>query len=83
MLITRFLIKDRNRGFVVNLAYGLIIGGALSNLFDRIVYGYVIDYLDFRVWPVFNVSDACITVGVVLILYRTVFTGRDEKNCCS
>lgn len=83
LLITLFLVRDRRRSGMINLAYGLIIGGALSNLFDRIVYGYVIDYLDFRVWPVFNVSDTCITVGVGMILCQTIFTGRDEKNCRS
>ncbi len=44
----------------------LIAGGALGNLIDRLRYGYVIDFLDFRVWPVFNVADICISVGTIL-----------------
>lgn len=42
----------------------LIIGGALGNLYDRIAYGYVVDFLDFLVWPVFNAADSFISVGL-------------------
>jgi signal peptidase II len=44
---------------------GLILGGALGNLVDRVVHHYVIDYLDLHFWPVFNLADIAITVGVV------------------
>jgi len=48
----------------------LIIGGAIGNLIDRIRYSYVIDYLDFRIWPVFNLADSAVVVGVgILIIY--------------
>jgi signal peptidase II len=50
-----------------NFALGLILAGALGNLTDRLVFGYVIDFLDFRVWPVFNLADSAITVGAVLL----------------
>lgn len=49
-------------------AYALVIAGALGNLYDRLRYGYVVDFLDFRVWPVFNVADISISVGVGLII---------------
>ena len=45
----------------------LILAGALGNLYDRLTLGFVVDFLDFRVWPVFNVADSCVTVGAVLI----------------
>lgn len=47
------------------IQYGLVLvaGGAWGNLWDRIAYGAVVDFLDFRVWPVFNVADSCITIG--------------------
>jgi signal peptidase II len=51
-------------------AWSLIAGGALGNLVDRLAYGYVIDYLDFHIWPVFNLADACICVGVAWIVIR-------------
>ncbi len=50
-------------------AFGLIIGGALGNWLDRVRVGYVIDFLDFRVWPVFNVADSCITVGICIFIW--------------
>jgi len=46
----------------------LILGGAIGNWIDRIRFGAVIDFLDFRVWPVFNIADSAITVGVFLYL---------------
>ncbi|MSR77258.1 MAG: signal peptidase II [Candidatus Omnitrophica bacterium] len=49
-------------------AFGLILGGALGNWIDRVHHGYVIDFLDFRVWPVFNVADTAISIGVGLYL---------------
>ena len=48
--------------------WALVLGGALGNLYDRLVFGYVVDFLDFRVWPVFNIADACICAGIFLIL---------------
>jgi signal peptidase II len=56
------------------LAFILIVAGALGNLWDRIIYGHVIDFINFRVWPIFNVADSCISIGgtilVILGLYR-------------
>ncbi len=57
-----------NRGYVI--AFSLILGGAMGNLFDRITYGYVIDFIDFHVWPVFNVADSAITIGAVIIAWQ-------------
>ncbi len=48
---------------------GLILGGAVGNLIDRIRLGAVIDFLDFRVWPVFNLADSCITVGAAAMAF--------------
>ena len=49
------------------LGWALVAGGALGNLHDRIFYGYVLDFLDFRVWPVFNVADAAVCIGVFFV----------------
>ena len=57
-----------NRGYVI--AFSLILGGAMGNLFDRIVYGYVVDFIDFRIWPVFNIADSAITIGAVIIAWQ-------------
>lgn len=52
------------------IAFSLILGGAFGNLIDRVAYGYVIDFIDFRVWPVFNVADSAITIGAVIIAIK-------------
>ncbi|WMY96707.1 MAG: signal peptidase II [Arsenophonus sp.] len=55
-----------------NIAYSIIIGGALGNLYDRIVYGFVIDFIDFHInnlhWPIFNIADIAICIGAGLII---------------
>jgi signal peptidase II len=59
-----------SRTYIV--AFSLILGGAIGNLIDRITLGYVIDFIDFRVWPVFNLADSAITIGAAIILLRCV-----------
>ncbi len=57
---------------MLNIAYALIIGGAIGNLFDRLIHGFVIDFLDFHIggyhWPSFNVADSAICIGAILII---------------
>ena len=57
-------------------ALGLILGGALGNWVDRIRVGAVIDFLDFRIWPVFNFADTAITIGVGILLLDLVISRR-------
>jgi len=47
---------------------GLVLGGAVGNLIDRLHLGFVVDFIDFRVWPVFNVADSAITIGVIMLV---------------
>ncbi|MGI5838402.1 MAG: signal peptidase II [bacterium] len=61
-------------------ALGLLLGGALGNLYDRIVAGTVVDFLDFRIWPVFNLADTAIVVGVFLFAYYLFFLDKPEKE---
>lgn len=65
------------------IGVGLIIGGALGNLYDRLAYGYVVDFLDFSgLWfPwVFNIADAAINVGIAFLLLDAWKTGQAEKS---
>jgi signal peptidase II len=66
------------RSLIVRIAFGMIVGGAIGNVVDRLHYGYVIDFIDFyRIWPnIFNVADSCITVGVGLLLLSSLVTHR-------
>ncbi len=56
---------------LVRIAFGAIVGGAIGNIADRFHYGYVVDFIDLRWWPVFNVADSCITIGVALLVLTT------------
>lgn len=91
-LIVLFLIyrtiNKENVNKIGVLAYGLLLGGILGNLYDRIFYGYVIDYLDFVIFKfnfaIFNLADAAIVIGAILLI---VFEGSDNdgrknKNRC-
>jgi len=65
LVMYRYLPKGKT---LMTLAIGLVVGGALGNLIDRVRLGHVIDFLDFRVWPIFNLADAAIVIGAVLII---------------
>jgi signal peptidase II len=56
--------------WLVQTSLGLQLGGALGNLIDRLRYGHVIDFIDFKFWPVFNVADSSIFVGVVILAFH-------------
>ncbi|MBI5398699.1 signal peptidase II [Candidatus Woesearchaeota archaeon] len=57
---------SKRLSFVIPTA--LLLGGVLGNLFDRIVYGRVTDFLDFHVWPIFNVADAALSIGCIILV---------------
>jgi signal peptidase II len=77
ILIWRAL-KSNKYSKAYTIALSLILAGALGNLVDRVLYGYVIDFLDFRVWPVFNVADSAITMGAVILGWSIIFS-KDQK----
>jgi signal peptidase II len=63
--------------FLIRLALGLILGGALGNLIDRVRFGYVVDYVDLRWWYVFNLADSAIVVGVGMLLLHSAIESSD------
>jgi len=67
----------RSTGWVYT-ALALVAGGAIGNLIDRIHLGKVVDFFDFGIWPVFNVADAAIVIGVVILLFISMF--ESSKN---
>ena len=76
--VTVWLARERNRWDIA--ALGLVLGGALGNIVDRIRYGYVVDFLHFfwheHSFYVFNVADAAISIGVVMLLGRALFAPK-------
>ena len=67
-------------GKLVKWGCVLILSGALGNLYDRIVLGYVVDFLDFLVWPVFNVADSAITLGGCLFVLSLFFSEKQKQE---
>lgn len=77
------LMLCRPRPRAEALGYSLILGGALGNGFDRVVRGYVVDYLDFYWrswhWPAFNLADSSITLGVAALLWAACFSAEEPN----
>ncbi|MFC1668690.1 signal peptidase II [Chlamydiota bacterium] len=79
IFLTCFILMQKEKSFCFTLSFGLLMGGALGNVSDRIRWGGVVDFLDFYYkswhWPAFNCADAAITIGIVLLLIYS-FTKR-------
>jgi len=71
-----FFARSGSRHPVLPIALGLVIGGSVSNLVDRVRLGHVTDFLDFKFWPAFNLADTFIVVGVAILLLTLVATER-------
>lgn len=71
-----YLLRKHPQQVLFSFALSLILGGALGNLVDRLLYGAVVDFLDFHVyghhWPAFNVADSAITCGAVLLVWDSL-----------
>ena len=74
--IMRELATRPPRNPPVAWGLALILGGAAGNLIDRVRFGYVLDFIDVRVWPVFNLADSAITIGVGLLVLQTMRAPR-------
>lgn len=83
-VILFFVIGLRNRWLLVRhmlvqTSIGLILGGTIGNLIDRLRMGRVTDFIDFKVWPVFNLSDASVIVGVIILAYCLIFLAERSQ----
>jgi len=65
---------------VLRIGLGLMLGGAIGNLIDRLRQGYVVDFIDFRVWPVFNIADSAITIGVISLAFYFIFIFKEKSK---
>lgn len=76
-----FLLKNKKIIKTKQLLYGLLLGGIIGNFIDRILYGYVIDYLDFNIgsynYPVFNIADSLIVISIIWLIVLSV---KEDKN---
>jgi signal peptidase II len=85
LLVLGFIWRHRwpfLNSWMVMSAIGLVMGGTIGNLTDRLANsGRVVDFIDFKVWPAFNVADMAIDIGVLLIVYRLIrMAGRSEAK---
>jgi len=73
ILLILFHLKNKKNPFFFKVSLSLILAGAVGNLIDRLRFGYVIDFLDLRFWPVFNLADSALTIGVLLLSWELLF----------
>jgi signal peptidase II len=83
-VVISFLIVRNRRNSLFCTGLALILGGALGNLYDRVVYGHVVDFLDFHAagwhWPAFNVADSAITVGAGILIVESFLQKRSNET---
>jgi signal peptidase II len=75
-----YFARSGGRHPVLPVALGLVIGGSVSNLADRVRLGFVTDFLDFRYWPAFNLADSFIVIGVGILLAALLLAEREPHS---
>ncbi len=75
ILLGVFYARAARHDWLLSLALGLQLGGALGNVVDRFRFGYVVDWIDVPYWPTFNIADSAITVGVIVLAWTLLFRG--------
>ena len=78
MGIILYFHRSLRKQSLLQIPLGFILGGSLGNVFDRIFRHYVVDLIDIRVWPVFNLADSMINIGVFLIIIKLIFFNSKE-----
>ena len=94
LIVIYYIYKYRNESYRITFPLALILGGALGNLIDRLRFARVVDFIDVGVgsfrWPVFNVADSAVSIGLILFIYfswteksgaeATELEGLDDRN---
>lgn len=79
-----YYIKEPNKSWLLNITFGFLFAGCLGNLYDRLVFGYVRDFIQFDFWqsfPIFNFADVALCIGVVLfIIYLIIYFVKTRKK---
>jgi signal peptidase II len=84
IVITAWLRKLKSHEWLIALSLSMILSGAIGNLIDRIMHGYVIDFIQWHYhdwyWPAFNIADSAITVGAVLLVMQSLFFKKETTG---
>jgi len=84
VVILIYIIRARHEKPSLRIALALILGGAIGNLIDRFLYGKVVDFVDVGVgaarWPIFNVADSAVTVGMIILIGLVVFNRNSDAS---
>jgi len=78
--ILAMLFSKKVENTLARFGLSVILAGAIGNLIDRALWGYVLDFFEFRGFPVFNLADACITVGAGLVIIAMLFGGERHRS---
>jgi len=79
LILFLILLTMRIDSRLIRTGMAFVLAGAIGNLIDRVRWGYVLDFFEIRGFPIFNVADACITVGAVLIILAILFGGDRNR----
>ena len=83
-MIIYFYIKEASYKVLMQLGLTLVFAGAIGNFIDRLFRGSVVDFIDTKIinydFPIFNVADACLTIGVIVLIIEILFNQKEEKQ---
>jgi len=82
VIIIVLIVKFKPKSILVKLCAGMVIGGAIGNVIDRLTYGFVIDFIDINLfnYPVFNVADCFIVIGAILFCIHIIFFDKKKEK---
>lgn len=80
VILGYYMLKGRKAHLLLRISLAMIVAGGIGNLIDRLTLGYVVDFLDFHFWPIFNVADIGVTAGCLLLAGYVFFIEGKEKS---
>lgn len=80
VILGYYIMKGRKSHPLLRISLAMIVAGGIGNLIDRLTLGYVVDFLDFHFWPIFNVADIGVSAGCVLLAGYVFFIEGKEKS---
>ncbi len=73
ILLLFFYYREKNKSLALSISVMFLVSGAIGNLIDRIIYGFIVDYINFTFWPAFNLADSLVVIGSFLLGFYIIF----------